>query len=100
MLSACLLLLSFDPAAAANPIATPSPAAVPAPATTAPAVAPHARAYLFRGALGPIFSRGMDRLTEGLQQAGITADVNEFTICRLIAARAIANTARIRRRSS
>jgi len=54
-----------------------------------PTPEPRGRAYLFRGALGPIFSRGMDRLTKELQQAGIDADVNEFTICRLIAARAI-----------
>jgi pimeloyl-ACP methyl ester carboxylesterase len=54
-----------------------------------PAIEPHARAYLFRGALGPIFSRGMDRLTERIEQAGITANVYEFTICRLIAATAI-----------
>ena len=47
------------------------------------------RVYLFRGALGPIFSRGMDSLTEQLEQAGIKADVYEFTICRLIAAQAI-----------
>src|SRR6202035_1431312 len=63
--------------------------AVPAPDTTAPAVAPRARAYLFRGALGPIFSRGVDGLTERIKQAGITADVYGFTICRLIAAGAI-----------
>jgi len=59
------------------------------PDGTQPAPEPRGRAYLFRGALGPIFSRGMDRLTKELQQAGIEADVNEFTICRLIAARAI-----------
>ena len=46
---------------------------------------PQPRAYLFRGALGPIFSRGMDHLAERIEQAGIPADVNEFTICRLIA---------------
>jgi hypothetical protein len=50
---------------------------------------PHGRAYLFRGAMGPIFSRGMDRLTARLEQAGIKADVNEFTICNFIADRAI-----------
>ncbi len=50
---------------------------------------PQARAYLFRGALGPIFSRGMDRLTERLEQAGVRANVYEFTICRLIAEFAI-----------
>jgi hypothetical protein len=50
---------------------------------------PTPRAYLFRGALGPIFSRGMDRLTDRLEQAGIKANVYEFTICRLIAEFAI-----------
>jgi len=88
ILSALLLCGSVDPAVAA-PTTTPSPAAVPAPNTTAPAVAPRGRAYLFRGALGPIFSRGMDGLTERIEQAGITADVYEFTICRLIASNAI-----------
>ena len=47
------------------------------------------RAYLFRGALGPIFSRGMDHLAERIENAGIPADVNEFTICRMIAEGAI-----------
>ena len=53
------------------------------------ATQPRARVYLFRGALGPIFSRGMDGLTQRLQQSGIRADVYEFTICRLIAHQAI-----------
>ncbi len=47
------------------------------------------RVYLFRGALGPIFSRGMDRLTRRLERAGVSANVYEFTICRLIAEQAI-----------
>ena len=58
----------------------------PMPPVTVP---PRGRVYLFRGALGPIFSRGMDRLTDRLQQAGFTADVYEFTICRWIAEGAI-----------
>jgi pimeloyl-ACP methyl ester carboxylesterase len=76
-----------------------SAAAAPATTTTTEALisspppgstpAPRPRAYLFRGALGPFFSRGIDRLTERLEEAGITADVYEFTICRLIAAQAI-----------
>ncbi|SDS72111.1 LysM domain-containing protein [Bradyrhizobium canariense] len=65
------------------------PAATPRAAEPPPPVVPRGRAYLFRGALGPIFSRGMDRLTEKIQQAGITADVYEFTICSLIASTAI-----------
>jgi hypothetical protein len=65
-----------------------APVALP-PAAKPPPNVPRGRAYLFRGALGPIFSRGMDRLTERLEQAGVTADVYEFTICRLIADMAI-----------
>jgi LysM domain len=73
-----------DPAtASAEPLIPPPP---PTPSTPEPR---GARAYLFRGALGPIFSRGMDRLGERLEEAGITANVYEFTICRLIAAQAI-----------
>ena len=50
---------------------------------------PQARAYLFRGALGPIFSRGMDKLTDRLEQAGVKASVWEFTICSFVADQAI-----------
>ena len=76
--------------AKAGAVAATGEAAVAAlPDGLQPAPEPRGRAYLFRGALGPIFSRGMDRLTRELQQAGIDADVNEFTICRLVAARAI-----------
>jgi hypothetical protein len=75
--------------AVAGPIAVSSEAAAPPPDATRPAVELHGRAYLFRGALGPFFSRGMDRLTERIEQAGITANVYEFTICRLIADNAI-----------
>src|SRR5262249_466919 len=60
-----------------NPTAAAAP---PAQAEPSPVV-PRGRVYLFRGALGLIFSRGMDRLTEKIQRAGITADVYEFTIC-------------------
>src|ERR1700736_4806360 len=74
--------------AAAGPI-TPSGKEVAPPVAGRSAIELHGRAYLFRGALGQIFSRGMDRLTEQIQQAGITASVNEFTICRLVAATAI-----------
>src|SRR6266852_8842863 len=92
MLSAGVFDRSFDPAAA-GPIAVSSDAAAeavaPPPAANQPAIGPHGRAYLFRGALGPFFSRGMDRLTERLEHAGIRADVYEFTICRLIAEQAI-----------
>ena len=87
MLSACLLPSSA--AVAANAIAAPSAAAPSPPVATPPPAAPHMRAYLFRGALGPIFSRGMDHLAERIENAGIPSDVNEFTICRMIAEGAI-----------
>jgi pimeloyl-ACP methyl ester carboxylesterase len=52
-------------------------------------VLPRGRAYLFRGAMGLIFSRGMDRLTEKIERAGLTANVYEFTVCDLVAGAAI-----------
>ena len=61
----------------------------PPPATPSTTEARRGRAYLFRGALGPFFSRGIDRLGERLDEAGITNHVYEFTICRLIAAQVI-----------
>jgi Thioesterase domain len=77
--------LREDPAASATPLISP-----PSPGETdSQPPQPQPRAYLFRGALGPIFSRGMDRLTDRLEQAGIKASVYEFTICRLIAEMAI-----------
>ena len=84
MVSALLLCGGADMARAAS-----SEAAASSAGAAPPASVPHGRVYLFRGALGPIFSRGMDRLTERLEQAGITANVYEFTICRIIAAGAI-----------
>jgi pimeloyl-ACP methyl ester carboxylesterase len=62
----------------------------PSPAAEAEPPLPP-RVYLFRGALGPIFSTGIDRLAERLTEAGFKADVYEFTICRLVANRAISN---------
>ncbi|HLX14591.1 MAG TPA: LysM peptidoglycan-binding domain-containing protein [Bradyrhizobium sp.] len=76
----------LDPAVAGQIAASTEAAAAPA---VQPTAAPRGRAYLFRGALGPFFSRGMDRLTERIEQAGISANVFEFTVCRLIADRAI-----------
>jgi hypothetical protein len=86
----CLISLasgSFSSAAAGPAAAATSEALISPPPALTPA--PRPRAYLFRGALGPFFSRGIDRLTERLEEVGITANVYEFTICRLIAAQAI-----------
>ena len=69
-----------------------SAAATPevAPATREPApAAPRAHVYVFRGALGPIFSTGMDRLAAKIVAAGIPARTYEFTLCPLIASMAI-----------
>jgi predicted alpha/beta-hydrolase family hydrolase len=85
MLSVCVFWTGLDQALA-KPIAVSNDAAAAAPPEPQP---PRGHVYLFRGALGPIFSRGMDRLTAQLTEAGIKADVYEFTICRLIAAQAI-----------
>lgn len=48
-----------------------------------------ARVYLFRGALGLIFSRGMDKLAARIQHTGVTVNVYEFTLCGLVASAAI-----------
>jgi LysM domain len=60
------------------------------PAAEAAPVQPRGRVYLFRGALGPIFSTGMDRLAEKIVRAGLPADTYEFTVCPLVWAKAIA----------
>jgi hypothetical protein len=76
--------------AVAGPVKRTSEAtAAPPPTTNEPETGLRGRAYLFRGAMGPIFSRGMDHLTEKLEEAGIEASVYEFTICQLIAAGAL-----------
>src|ERR1700680_2236012 len=87
MLLAGICCGGFDQAVAGS--ITPSSKEVAPPVAGQSAIELHGRAYLFRGALGPIFSRGMDRLTERIEQAGITASVNEFTICGFIAEKAI-----------
>jgi len=91
---AAVALFALNPGTALASPAKPKPAAIP---TVAPPPAPPSeplpppKIYLFRGAMGPIFSTGMDRLSEKLTQAGFSADVYEFTICRWIGDRAIAS---------
>jgi LysM repeat protein len=94
MLSVCVFLTGFDlaragPLAASSDTAAAAVRPVASPETKDSAAQPLGRVYLFRGALGLIFSRGMDRLTQRLEQAGIQADVYEFTVCQLIAEQAI-----------
>ena len=88
-LSVCILAAVCSLAVAGPVARTTNAVATVAPDTPPAVTQPQARVYLFRGALGPIFSRGMDRLTKRLEEAGIRADVYEFTICRLIADQAI-----------
>jgi len=59
------------------------------PSTEPSADLSRARVYLFRGALGLIFSRGMDKLAARIQRTGVTVNVYEFTLCGLIASAAI-----------
>src|SRR5579871_300871 len=70
-----------DTQARSTPSATPD--ATP-PVADPSSIQPQGRAYLFRGALGLIFSRGMDKLADKIRRTGITANVYEFTICNLI----------------
>jgi hypothetical protein len=85
------LALCAGPAAGASANAQTAPAAttssIPPPLATS--VVARGRVYLFRGALGLIFSRGMDKLAKRIEQAGLTASVNEFTICPFVAEQAI-----------
>jgi LysM repeat protein len=90
---AALALLALNPGMAAASPAKPKPAATPTVAPPSPPAEPlpPPKIYLFRGAMGPIFSTGMDRLEEKLTAAGFSANVYEFTICRWIGDRAIAS---------
>src|SRR6185295_14184570 len=89
IVSGCVLCAA--PAAAGSANAQTAPAATTAPAAPPPAATtlPRGRVYLFRGALGLIFSRGMDKLAKRIEEAGVSVDVNEFTICSYVADRAI-----------
>ena len=91
-LAAVVLLALSSGMAVASPPKSKTTAAVPtAPPPPPFEPLPPPKIYLFRGAMGPIFSTGMDRLGEKLTQAGFSADVYEFTLCRLIGNRAIAS---------
>ncbi|MCA1514697.1 LysM peptidoglycan-binding domain-containing protein [Bradyrhizobium sp. NBAIM01] len=84
-----LLALSSGMAAASPPKSKTNATAPAAPPPFEPLPPP--KIYLFRGAMGPIFSTGMDRLEEKLTKAGFSANVYEFTICRWIGDRAISS---------
>ena len=84
IVSGCVLCA----APAANAQTAPATTAQP-PSVSTPTALPRGRVYLFRGALGLIFSRGMDKLAKRIEEAGVSVDVNEFTVCSVVAERAI-----------
>ncbi len=62
----------------------------PPPAAAAKvAIEPRGRAYLFRGVAGLIYSRGMDKLAERINRAGVTASVDTYLMWRPVAEAAI-----------
>ena len=77
LVCACFLLGGCVERAFAGPNRTGSPRA-------GSELAPHsfARAYLVRGILGLIFSRGMNCLAERLGEAGVDAEVYDFPTVR------------------
>ena len=88
---AAISVLALFVTAAIHDVATAAPMGAPKPAADEslispppPATLPPPRVYIFRGALGPIFSTGMDRLAEKVEKAGFWATVYEFTLCDLI----------------
>src|SRR5215469_14455656 len=52
-------------------------------------IQPRGRAYLFRGFIGLLTDRGMDKLTERINRTGVTADVNSYLMWRGLADQAI-----------
>jgi LysM repeat protein len=86
-LLALAIAAAVNDAVLAGPRA-PVPAAndslISAPPETPPTKLAPPKVYIFRGALGPIFSTGMDRLAEKVEKAGFWARVYEFTLCDLI----------------
>ena len=75
---------AFDPATGDPMPSAGSPAAVgTATART------RGRAYLFRGFVGMVFSRGTDRLAELIEKTGFLASANEAVMCSSVSKEAI-----------
>ena len=55
------------------------------------AIQPRGRVYLFRGFIGLITDRGMDKLTERINRTGVTANVNSYLMWRGLADQAISD---------
>jgi len=88
VISGCVLCAAPAVRGSANAQTAPRATSTPAPSSV-PTALPRGRVYLFRGALGLIFSRGMDKLAKRVEEAGVPVDVNEFTVCPFVAERAI-----------
>src|SRR4051794_41493219 len=88
---AAVALLAFSTGTAvASPAKTKPAAAAPAAPPPPPfEPLPPPKIYLFRGAMGPFFSTGMDRLGGKLTQARLSGHVYEFPLCRQLGDRAI-----------
>jgi hypothetical protein len=54
-------------------------------------IQPRGRAYLFRGFMGLLTDRGMDKLTERIDRTGVTADVNSYLMWRGVADQAVSD---------
>jgi hypothetical protein len=54
-------------------------------------IEPRGRAYLFRGFIGLLTDRGMDKLTERINRTGVTANVNSYLMWRGLADQAISD---------
>ena len=89
IVSGCVLCAAPAAGSSANAQTAPTVTTVPVPPSPTTTAVPRGRVYLFRGALGLIFSRGMDKLAKRIEEAGVSVDVNEFTVCQLVAERAI-----------
>lgn len=89
IISGCVLCGAPVAGGSANAQTAPAATTAPAASPSAPTALPRGRVYLFRGALGLIFSRGMDKLAKRIEEAGVSVDVNEFTVCANVAERAI-----------
>ncbi len=75
---------TFDPATGDPMQSVGSPAAVGAASAKA-----RGRAYLFRGFVGMVFSRGTDQLAERIEKAGFIASANEAVMCSSVSKEAI-----------
>lgn len=85
VLSAGVTLAKAGPAAVSHHPARSALFSQPEPPTLRPKSALRGRAYLVRGILGLIFSRGMNGLADQLSGEGVAADTYDFPSCDTVA---------------